>query len=516
MTDAPALSLVGAAKRYGATVALEHGDLELAAGEVHVLIGSNGSGKSTLCRIVAGSIAPDAGELRVRGRPVGVAGPRASRNLGIGVFYQELSLAANRTVAENVALGALVDGGAFVDRRAVARAAAAAIEPFADVAGEGFSADAIVATLRPDQRQLVEIMKAFAGDPGILIFDEPTSALDRAQVLRFFERLRAARADGRAVVFISHRMDEIFEIGDRVTVIREGRTVATMPVAGTTPEAVVAAMTGEDAVAPGGPPAAGAGSPRDGAFAAGAPPLLECTALAGAGVKGVDLVVRPGEIAGLGGLHGQGQSTLLRLLFGLERVAGGTATLGGGPHAPRSPRDAIRRGCAYVSGDRGRTGTITGRSIAENVVPVHALPARRALALPGRTARAIVPALASLGTKYASLDASVGSLSGGNQQKAVIARWLVERPRLLLLDDPTKGIDLAAKRDLFVLLRRLAADGTAVLLYSSEDSELLDNADRVVVFSAGRVVAELAGASLTRYALYEAAYGRAGAGGRVA
>ena len=505
---ASALSLVGAAKRYGATVALAHGDLELARGEVHVLIGSNGSGKSTLCRIVAGSIAPDAGELRVAGRLVGVAGPRASRALGIGVFYQELSLATNRTVAENVSLGALSGGGAFVDRRAVARVAHDAIAPFADVVGEGFSADAIVADLRPDQRQLVEIMKAFAGDPSILIFDEPTSALDRAQVLRFFERLRAARDAGRAIVFISHRMDEIFEIGDRVTVIREGATVATMRVADTTSDAVVAAMTGEAA---GGGPSATAGP---GPQASSGAPLLACEALSGAGLEEVDLVVRRGEIVGLGGLHGQGQSALLRVLFGLQRASGGTARLEDGDYAPRSPRDAIRRGCAYVSGDRGRTGTITGRSILENVVPVHALLARRALALPARAARAVRPALESLGTKYASLDDPIGSLSGGNQQKAVIARWLVERPRLLLLDDPTKGIDLAAKRDLFVLLRELVATGTAVVLYSSEDAELLENADRVSVFSAGRVVAELAGAALTRYALYEAAYGRTDSGPR--
>ena len=224
----------GARKAYGATVALSRGDLHLRPGEVHVLIGSNGSGKSTLCKIVAGSVKPDAGDVLLDGKPVTIDGPRAARALGIGIFYQELSLAARRTVAENILLPAMpVKGGIFVDRTELEERTARIIAEFQDVAGEGFAADVTVDRLRADQRQLVEIMKALASEAPILIFDEPTSALDRAQVDRFFEILRRLKQEGRAMVFISHRMDEIFSIGDRVTVIRDGATVASSAIAET-------------------------------------------------------------------------------------------------------------------------------------------------------------------------------------------------------------------------------------------------------------------------------------------
>jgi ribose transport system ATP-binding protein len=507
------LQIRGARKAYGATQALRRGDLTLAAGEVHVLIGSNGSGKSTLCKIVAGSVRPDAGEVLLDGKPVTVARPDAARALGIGVFYQELSLASHRTVAENILLPDLpLTGAVFVDRSALQRRAQRYIDEFADVAGDDFAADAPVHTLREDQRQLVEIMKAMASEAPILIFDEPTSSLDRAQVERFFEVLRRLKAQGRGIIFISHRMDEIFAVGDSVTVIRDGETVATSRIADIDQATVIGQMVGErEELANEAPPApAAVNVAADAATDAAAPAsneaVLSIRHLSGRHFRDVSFEVAPGEILGFGGLHGQGQSAVLRAIFGAVPHEQGEIVLKGKPLAMHSPRQAIRSGCAYVSGDRGRDGIIHGRPILENVTPIHFLRNRLALAWPSALKERAMPALRALQTKFASLSHPVNSLSGGNQQKIVIARWLIDRPDVLLLDDPTKGVDLGAKADLFAHIRALAAEGLGIVLYSSEDAELLQNSDRILVFNGGSVSRELCGPERTRYNLYHAAY----------
>ena len=494
------LKLSGVSKAYGATVALRRGDIEVAAGEVHVLIGSNGSGKSTLCKIAAGTVRPDSGEIRLDDKPVEISGPRGAKALGIGIFYQELSLAAHRTVEENICLPDMpLKAGLFVDRNELRSRAARYIALFDGVTGEGFAPETPVGELRPDQRQLVEIMKALATEAPVLIFDEPTSALDSAQVERFFSILKDLKSAGRAMVFISHRMDEIFAIGDRVTVIREGETVGTARIAETDQSSIIHLMVGsrEDLAPPAEAPAAASST---------APALLSIDGLSGPGFSDVGFDIARGEILGFGGLHGQGQSALLRALFGARQVTSGTIRLNGETRTVRSPREAIRRGFAYVSGDRSRDGVIHGRPILENVTPIHYLRNRLRLANPGTLAAKARPALEALRTKYAGLSAPINSLSGGNQQKVVIARWLIDRPDILLLDDPTKGIDLAAKSDLFALVRKLADEGVAILLYSSEDAELLNNSDRILVFNGGSVTRELKGTDRTRYNLYQAAY----------
>ncbi|MGH6882537.1 MAG: ATP-binding cassette domain-containing protein, partial [Hypericibacter sp.] len=367
---------------------------------------------------------------------------------------------------------------------------------FEGVAGEGFTAESTMEGLRADQRQLVEIMKALASEARILIFDEPTSALDRSQVDRFFEILRRLKGEGRAVVFISHRMDEIFAIGDRVTVIRDGRTVGTSRIPDTTPAAIIRLMVGEqEELVATAPAAVGIGET-----------LLSVRDLAGPGFSHVGFEVGRGEILGLGGLHGQGQSSVLRAIFGALPPASGEIALKGERLAAKTPRDAIRRGVAYVSGDRSRDGVIQGRSIIENLMPIHYLRGRQFIARPADLYARAKPAVEALHTKLAHLGDSINALSGGNQQKIVIARWLIDRPDVLLLDDPTKGIDLSTKADLYALVRSLAANGLGILLYSSEDAELLANADRILVFNGGRVTRELAGAERTRYNLYQAAY----------
>ncbi|MBS9721920.1 sugar ABC transporter ATP-binding protein [Tianweitania sp. BSSL-BM11] len=493
------LAAKAVSKTYGATKALRRGDLEVEAGEVHVLIGSNGSGKSTLCKIVAGSVRPDNGELLFEGHPMVVSGPNAARKIGIGIFYQELSLAPHRTVAENILLSDL-PGGVFVDRKALNTKAQRYIDLFKNVTGDNFHAGAIVETLRPDQRQLVEIMKALSSEAPILIFDEPTSALDRAQVDRFFEILRELKDDGRSIVFISHRMDEIFALGDRVTVIRDGETVATKRIAETDAAEVIRLMVGGDETLTAAEPH------QPTAVAATAKTVLAVDALSGDGFGNVSFNVAAGEILGLGGLHGQGQSAVLRALFGATPPTSGTVLLNDKALASSSPRATINRGLAYISGDRRRDGVIAGRPILENVTPVHALKQRLSLATPSSLREKAKPALEALRTKFAGFSHPIGSLSGGNQQKIVIARWLIDRPDVLLLDDPTKGIDLQAKTDLFQLIRKLAAEGMAIVLYSSEDAELLGNADRILVFNGGSVTRELTGADRTPFNLYQAAY----------
>lgn len=494
------LKIRGARKAYGATLALRRGDFDLHGGEVHVLIGSNGSGKSTLCKIVAGSVKPDAGEVVLNGTPVTIAGPQASRDLGIGIFYQELSLAGHRTVAENILLPTLpVRGGLFVDRAELKRRAEESIAAFASVVGEGFSADAPVEKLRADQRQLVEIMKTLATQAPVLIFDEPTSALDRVQVERFFEILRDLKKQGRAIVFISHRMDEIFSIGDRVTVIRDGETVATHAIAETDPSEVIREMVGtqdelaEHAAAP-------ADRPHGDAVA------LAVGGLSGDGFSDISFKVAAGEIVGFGGLHGQGQSAVLRAIFGAQSHREGNIAVKGKPCAAASPREAIARGIAYVSGDRGRDGVVHGRPILENVTPIHFLRNHLRLVRPSALKERAGGPLSALKTRFGRIEQPINALSGGNQQKVVIARWLIDRPDVLLLDDPTKGIDLQAKADLFALIRELAAEGMGIVLYSSEDAELLNNADRILVFNSGSVRRELKGEERTRFNLYEAAY----------
>jgi len=494
--EAPLLEASAIRKRFGGVVALERGDFELRAGEVHVLIGSNGCGKSTLCKVAAGAVGPDGGRLRVDGREAAFASPRAAAAAGIGVFYQELSLVPQLTVAENILLGR-EPGRGFVDQGALRRRAEELIARFGDVCGPGFGPDAAAGELSADQRQIVEILKVLAQDARILIFDEATSSLDARQVAVFFDIVRRLKQEGRGIIFISHRMDEIFAIGDRVTVMRNGATVATLAIAATSRDEILrhmvgAALTG-DFERPNRPPATGE-------------PILSVRALGNDRLGGVTLQLRRGEILGLGGLHGQGQAALLRALFGADPAQSGTVEIGGRPAALRRPADAIRRGIAYVSGDRGRHGVFPVRPIFENLVLASAARKRSPWVDRAGFIARVGPVLQRLKLKFAGFAAPVSTLSGGNQQKVVIGRWLAAGPGILLLDDPTKGIDVETKHDLYRIMADLCAEGVGIILYSSEDEELLGNADRVLVFNGGRIVTELAGDRLTELELYRAAY----------
>jgi ribose transport system ATP-binding protein len=496
----PILEASDVRKQFGGVVALAGAEFTLDAGEVHALIGSNGCGKSTLCKIIAGSVAADAGRVLLDGRPVRFAGPREAAAAGIGVFYQDLSLISEMTVAENIYLGREpCTAAGLVNRVALHDAATAALAQFQEMLGPGMNPETRVADLAADQSQLVEILKVLAADPRVVIFDEATAALDRHQVDALFSRIRALKAQGRAVIFISHRMDEVFEIADRVTVMRDGVTVLTAATGQTSRDALVDSMVGEARSRT----ARGARHVPTGAVA------MQAQGLSAARLEDVSFVLKRGEILGLGGLHGQGQSDLLRALFGALTIRRGSIRVDDRALVPTGPRSVMRRSVAYVSGDRARFGVLNIRPIFENLVISVLARERRWLVDRDRLEAFIAPFIERLKLKFSSLDAAVSELSGGNQQKVVIGRWLATRPSVLLLDDPTKGIDIQTKEDLYATLDELCSQGVSIVLHSSDDEELLAVADRVLVFNGGRVVAELTGERRTRLALYQAAYASA-------
>lgn len=493
------LRATGLVKRYGGVTALADGALDVASGDVVALMGANGSGKSTLSKIITGVVAADAGQLLLDGQPVRLGSPQAARRRGIAAVYQELSLIPDMTVAENIWLThepLRRDGR--VRRREEAARTQALIDLFAGTVRASLQPDAPVAALPPDERQIVEILKALSVEPRLLILDEATASLDGRQVGRLFELVRQWRAQGRAVVFVSHRMEEIFQIATRVVVLRNGRHVATLPLAETDERALVGLMIERGAVEQLRERAADtiAGAVR-----------MTARDLHTQVLRGVSFELRAGELLGLGGLQGQGQADVLLALFGALPFTG-EIRLGDQPIHWTHPRQAMRAGVAFVPGDRGAEGLLPVRSVLENLQ----LPSwRRYGALLGmRRAAADATAMAqSLNLKMGSLDDPVSSLSGGNAQKVVLGKWLLRQPRVLLLNDPTKGVDVGAKGDFYRILNELRAAGLAIVLYSSDDHELLGLCDRVLVLHDGGVSAELSGAALTREQLVTASVGPA-------
>jgi ribose transport system ATP-binding protein len=484
-------------KRFGGVLALDGAALALEAGEVHALVGSNGCGKSTLCKIIAGAVGADAGELAIDGEDVSFADPSAAEARGVDMFYQELSLIPAMTVAENILLGREpVRRSGLIDGEAMRASAARLLAGFGRALGGGVRPDTLVGELSADQRQIVEILKVLARPSRIVVFDEATAALDRDQVAVVFERIRALKAEGRSAIFISHRMDEVFAIADRITVMRNGATVMTKRTEEANRDEIVMAMVG--AVQ-----ASAEAQPRR---RPAAEEVLTVSDLSAGKLAHVSFSLRRGEILGLGGLHGQGQSDLLRALYGVVPLRSGIVSIEGRRFEPKRPIAAMRRSMAYVSGDRARNGVMSVRPIFENLVL--STLARNGARVVAREALSAMlePIVERLKLKFASFSAPVAELSGGNQQKVVIGRVLATDPAILLLDDPTKGIDLGTKADLYAFMDDLCARGVSILLHSSDDKELLGVSDRVLVFNGGRCVAELSGADRNEVSLYRAAY----------
>lgn len=494
------LSARNVAKRYGAVTALSDANLDIRSGEVLALIGANGSGKSTLSKIINGVVVLDGGQLLVDDRPVHFQSPHAARSLGISTVFQELSLVPQMTVAENIFLTREPLRGGFVDRKAVRQKTEELLALFAGMFKTQLTPDTQVGPLPPDEKQIIEILKAVSFNPRLLILDEATASLDSRQVQRLFELVVRWKEEGKAIVFVSHRMEEIFQIADRYTVLRNGQTVGEGPMQGVTTRdlvgMMVAGVTAENVVHRARPTAEELAARKV---------TLDVKDLRAEGLHGVSFQLHEGELLGLGGLRGQGQHQLLLALFG-DIPHSGTVTIDVTPVRFTHPRQAMENRLALVPGERAKEGLLLIRSILENFL----IPSWRRYGFPLRIGKARQEATnvsMSLSLKMAGLDAPVSSLSGGNAQKVVIGKWLLRNPRILMLDDPTKGIDVGAKAEFYRLLAQLCDEGKSVLLYSSDDEELIGLSDRVLVMHDGTIRTELTGESLTKANLVAASLG---------
>jgi ribose transport system ATP-binding protein len=478
--EPPLLSMSGTTKSFPGVQALDGVDLDVQAGEVHCLLGQNGAGKSTLIKVLAGAHQPDAGTIRWRGEPVTLRSPIAAMRLGIATIYQELDLVEHLSVAENVHLGHEPTAAGFVVRRKAARASTRVLlkrlgHPEIDPAR-------LVGELSAAQQQIVSMARALSHDVRLIVMDEPSAALDPDEVDNLFRIVGDLTAEGVAVVYISHRLEEIRRIGDRVTVLKDGRAVAGGLPAKTTPtREVVALMTGRNVeyVFPERPDAGGDGAP-----------VLEVQGLAREGeFAPFDLEVRPGEIVGLAGLVGSGRSEILETIYGARRPTAGQVRVGGRALRPGSVRAAVRAGLGLAPEERKAQALLMLESVTRNV----SVSSMSRFSHGGWIDRRAEAGAARAATRELSLrpdnpSVPVRTLSGGNQQKAVLARWLLRGCRVLLLDEPTRGVDVGARAELYAVIRRLADEGLAVLLVSSEVPEVLGLADRVLVLREGRVV----------------------------
>jgi ribose transport system ATP-binding protein len=485
-------------KHYGGVVALSDADLDVQSGQVLALIGANGSGKSTLCKIITGVVEPDGGQLTLDGEPVTFPSPQVAKNQGIAAVYQDLSLIPDMTVAENIWLThEPLSGGVMVDTTQAEEETQALLDLFAGTYSAELEPGAPVSTLSPDERQIVEVLKALSLNPRLMILDEATASFDAQQVDRLFNLIADWKAAGKGIIFVSHRMEEIMRIADCVAVLRNGETVGTSPIEETDEEELVELMVGGSRAVP--------AQQEEALEPAEAPTRLEVTDLQTEVLKGIDLDVRDGELLGIGGLQGQGQADLLLAIFGVIPYSGRVMLAGEEIHFSH-PRHAMQRGVALVPGDRASEGLLMRRSILENLQ----LPSwhRYGLPLQMEEARRDANRVADmLNLVMAGLSAPVSSLSGGNAQKVVLGKWLLRDPELLLLNDPTKGVDVGTKQEFYNLLNELRQEGTAIVLYSTDDQELLGLCDRVLVLQDGAVTAELAGSTLTHTELVRASLG---------
>ena len=477
----PLLELAGIEKSYSGVHALRGAHMTISGpGTVHTLIGQNGCGKSSLLSILSGQLQPDRGQIRIQGRTARFGSASDAVRHGIAMVSQETAVAEDLSIAENVLMGRLVRGPAGIDwsaSRARARQVLGRL-------GVDYDPRWIVGRLRPDQKQVVEIARAMSLDAKVLILDEPTSSLTDDEVAKLFAAIRELARQGVAVLFVSHRLAEVFEISDEITVMRDGQTVCSGSVAEFTPGSLVDAMVGGVDLH-GGPVAAS--SPPAGPDAAR--PLLEARQLSSASaVRGVDLRLRPGSLVGVAGLVGSGRSELLEALFGVRPVTSGTIAVDGIPWRRMSPRTCIAAGIGYIPPDRKRQGLVLPMSVASNLTMVATHTRSRLLPPGGRAERTMARRLADgVKMRAASMSLAVRSLSGGNQQKVVFCKWMAAHPRVLLLDEPTRGVDVAAKADIHTQLRQAAADGLALLVSSSEIPELVDLCDEVLVMHRGAV-----------------------------
>jgi ribose transport system ATP-binding protein len=485
-------------KRYGGVRALEKADLVVEAGRVHAVLGENGAGKSTLIKIIAGVVEPDEGSMYLEGKEVRFARPAEANAAGIACIFQELSLIPDLSVADNIAIANPPQRYGVIDRR---RQRQIAVEALARAGADDIHPLALVKDLPLSRRQMVEIAKALARKPRILILDEATSALTAADVAKVFTVLKRLRSEGLALLYISHRMQEIAQLADVCTVFRNGRKVATYRAGSKSDEEVVEMMIGREYshVFPA----------KQVAAAADKPPVIEIRNLSWSRrLRNISLAARAGEVVGLGGLDGQGQRELLLALFGVLSGVSGETLINGKRVAIKSPRMAKSRriGMALIPEDRKTEGLMLPMSVRDNL-SFAGLDRFSRWGVIDRAAerKAVDEMIRLLAIRTDGTEIAVGSLSGGNQQKVVIAKWLSLSPRILLLNDPTRGIDVGTKQELYQLLRKLAESGAAIIFYSTDYDELVGCCDRVLVLYDGAVKRVLVGAEITERALIASA-----------
>ena len=475
----PVLAMQDISKTFGSVRVLDRITLSCWPGEVHALCGENGAGKSTLMKVLSGAYKPNGGSIMIDGRPVSFAHPAEARRAGIGIIHQELSLLPHRTVAQNIFLGQEQSRNGLVDRVRMTAEAARLLQRL----GSTIAPDAMATHLSIAEQQVVEIAKALAVEARILVFDEPTAPLDAAESAKLFAVIADLRRAGVAVIYISHRMKEVFTLADRVTVLKDGQRTLTSSAASLTPDAVIRAMVGrplEEFFPPLGSVPAGA-------------VLLRIEGGTNADLSGIDMTVRAGEIVGVAGLEGSGKGALAKAIFGAAPFTAGRIVLPDGRGAATSPRDGARRGIAYLSDDRKSEGLGLRQSLRDNAALVlRGLGGGLVPPWAGTRAKARIDGLfRTVEMRAADYGLPVMSLSGGNQQKVVIARWLATGARLWVIAEPTRGIDVGAKATIYRMLRNFAQQGGAVVMVSSDLAEIIGLSDRILVMAGGTVASAL-------------------------
>jgi ribose transport system ATP-binding protein len=489
----PALEMRGISKAFFGVPALKNVDLTCSPGTVHALVGENGAGKSTLMAILAGVVAADAGVVSLNGRPLVMGDSEGARRDGISVVFQEFNLIPELTVAANVWLNREPTSWGFLATRRMRQDTLALL----DEVGIDVDPATAVGRLPVAQQQLVEVARALALRPRILVMDEPTSALSTHEQAHLLSLVRNLRARGITILYISHRLEEIFEIADRITVLKDGRQVATVETASVTHNEIVRLMVGREIASDLYP--ARRNKQQLGVAA------LAVRHLSWTGVlDDVSLEVRRGEIVGLAGLVGSGRTSLARAIFGIESQAQGDISVAGRSVRIRSPRTAVRAGLAFLTEDRKYEGLAMNRDGFENISAVH-LPTTAGLVRRGAQRSQAVTLGAKVRLAKNALQQAVRTLSGGNQQKVVLAKWLAVRSHVLILDEPTRGIDIGAKAEIYAIIRQLAEEGLGILLISSELPEILGLSDRILVMRRGRIAAEFDGPGATEEVIMRAA-----------
>ncbi len=495
MQGTPVLSMRNIAKAFGKFYALKGVDLTVWPGEIHALMGENGAGKSTLMKILAGAYTATSGEILIDGRPHAIKGPKDALAAGITLIYQEMQLAPNLTVAENIFLGSELARGGLVQRKEMINQAQAVI----DRLGAQFKASDRVMTLTIAEQQQVEIARALHRNSRVLVMDEPTAALSSRETQRLFELILRLRDEGMAIIYISHRMAEVYELSDRVSVLRDGQYVGSLTRDKLNASELVRMMVGR-------PLSDLFNKERD--IPPGQPRLRVEDLTDGGKVKASSLVVRAGEIVGLAGLVGAGRSELAQLIFGVRRATGGVIEIDGEPVVIHSPRAAIELGIGFLTENRKEQGLFLEMAAQENITMATLERDARWGMLNRKKAQTLSDdAISLLNIRVPHAQVRAGGLSGGNQQKLLISRWVAIGPRILLLDEPTRGVDVGAKSEIYRIMTQMARQGVAILMISSELPEVVGMSDRVYVMREGSIAGELQAGDISQESIMTLATG---------